>query len=186
MISKVGYDSEIVNNHKDLKNSNLIIIPGVGNFSNVMNCFAKNFDLIKLKEEIDDKKIPILGICVGMQIMGTFSDEGNCKGLDWIKFDVKKIQVNENKFPLPHMGWNIIKTTKNNNFFNMKNQKFYFVHSYHCKLKDENLILNKVNYGEMNLVSSFSYQDITGVQFHPEKSHKFGENFFKNYLNYYL
>ena len=112
MISKVGYDSEIVNNHKDLKNSNLIIIPGVGNFSNVMNCFAKNFDLIKLKEEIDDKKIPILGICVGMQIMGTFSDEGNCKGLDWIKFDVKKIQVNENKFPLPHMGWNIIKTTK--------------------------------------------------------------------------
>lgn len=186
MISKVGYQSEIISDHSQLKHKNIFIIPGVGNFSNVMNNFKKNFDLSLLKRDIDKFNIPVLGICVGMQIMGTFSSEGNCKGLSWIDFNVKKIEIDENEFPLPHMGWNSVEQVTKNSFFNNSSQRFYFAHSYHCDLKDEKLILNKVLYGEKKLVSSFQSKSITGVQFHPEKSHKYGELFFTNYLKNYM
>lgn len=186
MISKVGYDSHIITDHSQLKKPSLIIIPGVGNFSNVMKNFKLKFDLEELKNEINEQKIPVLGICVGMQIMGSFSEEGNCKGLGWMDFNVKKIDIDQNEFSLPHMGWGILKQVNKNAFFTKINQRFYFVHSYFCDVKDRSIILNEVLYGNTSIVSSFSYQNITGVQFHPEKSHKFGEEFFKNYLKYYL
>ena len=127
------------------------------------------------------KKKPMLGICLGMQLMTKSSEEGNSNGLSIVDAEVVKFK-SVNKFPVPHMGWNSIKIQKDSPIFTEdKFYKFYFVHSYYVKCNVKSDVLTTTTYSE-KFVSSFQSGNIFGVQFHPEKSHKYGLELMNNFL----
>ena len=137
-----------------------------------------------LNEAVIVKKKPILGICLGMQLMAKHSEEGNVEGLGWFDADVVRFQVqNTLKFKVPHTGWNQIIRTKDSML--MKDvpdlAEFYFVHSFHYKANDINDILNETDY-EYRFTSAVEKNNIFGVQYHPEKSHDVGEQLLKNFI----
>ena len=137
------------------------------------------------KNVLVDKK-PILGVCVGMQIFFEKSEEGNNYGLGWIKGNVKKLASStKNTIKLPHMVGILLEILmKNNLCFNLENDEFYFLHSYHCVPEDKNLIISNTEYGE-SFCSSVQFENIIGCQFHPEKSHDAGLGIFSNFLRMY-
>jgi imidazole glycerol-phosphate synthase subunit HisH len=177
---------KIVNDNNDLKDVDKIILPGVGAFDDAM----KKFNSSGLREKVEkmifgDKKIPILGICVGLQMFGNSSDEGNEKGLGWINGVVKKIDINliENQTKLPHMGWNtiIINNESDKLFKSIKsNDRFYFLHSYYFECHHKKDILAYSHYGT-NFSCSVKSGNVYGVQFHPEKSLHNGEKLLYNF-----
>jgi glutamine amidotransferase len=168
----------------DIINSNKIILPGVGHFGKAMESLHK-LNLIKiLNEEVLIKKKPILGICLGMQLMAKQSEEGNVDGLGWFDANVVKFEVKDTlKHKIPHTGWNQIMISKNSAL--MKNipdlSEFYFVHSYHFETNNSNDILNETDF-EYRFVSAIEKENIYGVQYHPEKSHDVGEALLKNFI----
>jgi glutamine amidotransferase len=161
-----------------------IILPGVGHFGKAMNQLEK-LDLIAvLNEAIIVQKKPVLGICLGMQLMADYSEEGNVKGLGWISGTVKKIKVeNSTEFKIPHIGWNQLKMQKESLLVREINDldEFYFVHGYHFDCQNKNDILSYTDY-ESKFVSAIEKNNIYGVQFHPEKSHEIGMQMMKNFL----
>ena len=177
---------KIVNDNNDLKDVDKIILPGVGAFDDAM----KKFNSSGLREKVEqmifgDKKIPILGICVGLQMFGNSSDEGNEKGLGWINGVVKKIDINliENQTKLPHMGWNAIMINNESDklFKSIKsNDRFYFLHSYYFECHHKKDILAYSHYGT-NFACSVKSENVYGVQFHPEKSLHNGEKLLYNF-----
>jgi len=171
---------------EDLLNCDKIILPGVGNFSQAMINLT-NLNLIKpLNEAVIQNKIPVLGICLGMQLMCKNSQEGNVNGLGWIDANVERFSNQENtEFKVPHLGWNNCKLNKGNILFKSINQddEFYFVHSFYVRLNDINLVHSTTKYFT-SFVSSFEKENIFGVQFHPEKSHHSGDLLLTNFLNY--
>jgi glutamine amidotransferase len=184
MFKKIGFESEISNDRKVIETADKLILPGVGSFDDAMNNIAAS----NLKELINykatDKKDPILGICLGMQIMCNKSEEGILPGLGWVDADIVKFSFNDGltRLKIPHMGWNTIFPQNNSILFkNFEDEiKFYHVHSYHVKLNDEIDCIAKTVYG-YEFTSAFNKDNIFGVQFHPEKSHKFGMELFKNF-----
>lgn len=184
IIRKVGGTAKIINNPADLNQEQKLILPGVGSFDHGMN----NINQLGWKEKLDDlvlnKKTPILGICLGMQLMCLRSEEGVLPGLGWIDANVIKFQFEDNSFKIPHMGWNNLKIEKKNDILEMNEEekRFYFVHSYFVKANKESDILATTNYPKA-FVSAFNANNIFGVQFHPEKSHKFGMQLLKNFIN---
>ena len=158
-----------------------MIFPGIGNFSEISQ-YLKRKNLDKLIIQLIQKKIPILGVCMGMQILLNESEEApGCKGLGIISGKVKKI--NTKKIPCPHNGWNNSSINKKSKLFQgIKNSKdFYYNHSYYCDVDNKKLITRKLSDG--NIASAFEYQNIYGVQFHPEKSHEQGKKLLKNFLS---
>ena len=175
----------LAENPVDIFSSTHLILPGVGSFDYAISLLNKSNLLDALTENILEIKKPILGICVGMQILFERSEEGSQKGLGWISGDVKKLQSdNSQKILLPHIGWNSIKnnTTTNQLCKNLSNNDFYFLHSYHCVPEDENLIVSTTKYGQ-NFCSVVQSKNILGCQFHPEKSHDSGLQIFSNFLD---
>lgn len=171
----------LVNEKSDLKNTTHLILPGVGSFDFAMNLFLKS----GLKDDIEylvrQKNIPILGVCVGMQILGNSSEEGIEKGLGWIPGKVKKIKdTKEKKLPLPHMGWNSIDDIKNNVIFNKVDSKkgFYFLHSYYFETDQYDIA--SCTYSN-KFCCAINFKNVYGVQFHPEKSHLNGIQLLKNF-----
>ena len=186
MIKKIGYKSKVASTANVIKEAEKIILPGVGSFdSGVEN--LKKFDLWDaLNERVLIDKIPVLGICLGAQLICNGSEEGNLKGLGWIDADVKKFNFDDKNYKIPHIGWNYIQlqNSKGKLFTDMyENPKFYFVHSYYIDVKDDSC-LSKTNYG-FDFDSSLEKDRILGVQFHPEKSHKFGMKLLKNFIEFY-
>ena len=161
-----------------------LVLVGVGHFKKAMDNL-RNLNLIEpLNKAVIIQKKPILGICLGMHLMGNKSEEGNAKGLGWVDADVKKIEVdNTLKFKVPHMGWNQINITKESLLMRgvRDNDEFYFAHSYYMKVKNESLILNETKY-ESEFTSAIEQDNIFGVQYHPEKSHKTGETLLSNFI----
>lgn len=158
-----------------------MILPGVGSFDSAMQLFTKNNFHRYIEELIFDKQVPILGICIGMHIMTNSSEEGNMSGLRWIDGNVKKFKFTQKKYPLPHLGWNKIELMNNSCLFrDFKELEFYFLHSYYCDLKNKELVSSFSDYGTL-FCASFSYKNIYGVQFHPEKSHSSGIKILKNF-----
>jgi len=187
MIKKIGYSYIISSNSNEILNAEIIIIPGVGSFDRgIINIKElKLYDVIIKK--VIEYETPILGICLGMQILTEGSEEGNEKGFGFIKGYAKKFKFNDNKLKVPHMGWNRVKLLKNSKLFaGMENQenRFYFVHSYAVQCYDTRDILTLTPYG-YDFVSSFEKGNIIGVQFHPEKSHKFGMQLLRNFIERY-
>jgi len=154
-----------------------IILPGVGAFDYAMSKLNSSGLREKLDEYVLEKKIPIIGICVGLQMLANSSEEGRLEGLGYIPAKVKKFNIN---LPLPHMGWNDIKNIKENRLLeNLKDAKFYFLHSYYFET-DEKYVLAKAEY-EIEFDCIVNKDNIYGIQCHPEKSHHFGINLLKNF-----
>jgi glutamine amidotransferase len=190
ILKKINIKSNVITTSNEILDASNIILPGIGKFDHAINQL-NTLDLRNsLNESVLIKKTPILGICLGMQLMTNYSEEGIHAGFGWIDASTKKIDTINNNLKVPHMGWNTIDYKKNKKDFVFDEieelQKFYFVHSYAINCNSAKDILATTNYG-LEFVSAFSKENITGVQFHPEKSHKYGINFFKNYfkmLNY--
>jgi len=184
-VTFLGFDSEIVRNPNNLIDADKIIFPGVGAFNNVMKIIEKNkWDKI-LKKKIIDEKISILGICLGMQLLCKESSEHKQKlGLNFFDNKVQKLSdhIDENKFKIPHVGWNSIEIKKKSILFDgIKNgSDFYFDHSY--GVIDINKNVDCTTNHQIDFASVISYKNIFGVQFHPEKSLDIGKVLLKNFI----
>lgn len=178
----IGSEAIISSDPKEIALASKIILPGVGHFGNAMSNLESSGIHFALNEAVLEKKTPILGICLGMQIMTSFSEEGNVKGLNWIDAKVKKFNPkNTLRYKSPHTGWNTVEQNKNSLLFNgIIDPEFYFVHGYYVECNQPEDILNTTTY-EMQFVSAFEKENIFGVQYHPEKSHKFGQQLIKNF-----
>jgi imidazole glycerol-phosphate synthase subunit HisH len=167
-------DVIITSDKKELEKAEKIILPGVGAFDNGMQHLQK-YDLIDIlnKKALEDK-IPFLGICLGMQLMTNGSEEGIEKGLGWFDADTLRFNLPDD-YKVPHMGWNYVKAVKNSEQFLIRNinYRFYFVHSYYVHSNCPEDILFETNYGS-NFHSAIQKENLIGMQFHPEKSLKFG------------
>ena len=182
MIKKIGYECIVSREHEIIKNADKLLLPGVGSFDFAMRKLEE-FDLIDiLNTEVLIKKKPILGICLGMQLMTKGSDEGEKKGLAWIDAYTNLFQVD--KLKIPHMGWNLVNIAKKHFLSDdlFDENRFYFVHSYHVQCENKEDVLFSTEYG-LKFVSGFAKDNIYGVQFHPEKSHKFGKKLFENFCS---
>jgi glutamine amidotransferase len=181
LYEKLNIKIQIAENSNDLIDVSKIIIPGVGAYDETINKLNKTGMRDKIEFYALEKKIPILGICVGMQIMGQSSEEGSMEGLGWIPGKVRKLPK-EKCLKLPHMGWNLAKLKKKHKLFsNMEDEsRFYFLHSYFFDLDKQENILTETSYN-FNFASSIYDKNIYGIQFHPEKSHKAGYQLLKNF-----
>jgi glutamine amidotransferase len=188
MLKKVGSDSEITNDLDIISNATKLILPGVGSFDNGMSNLEELGMISVLNRKVLIEKTPIMGICLGMQLFTNKSQEGVEPGLGWVDAETIKFNTDNasKKFTIPHMGWEYMEKCKDSKLLHeMYNEsKYYFVHSYYVTCKDSKDILLKTNYID-DFVSAFEKDNIIGVQFHPEKSHKFGMKLFKNFVENY-
>ncbi|MDR9498527.1 MAG: imidazole glycerol phosphate synthase subunit HisH [Hydrogenovibrio sp.] len=187
MIRKAGGQAELCALPSELDSVSAIILPGVGSFDNGMTKLENSGLLEALRCKVIEEKVPFLGVCLGVQLLFEKSEEGKLPGLGWIQGDVKRFDfsdISSNKsLKVPHMGWNIVNPkTYENLFSGLEDEaRFYFVHSYHVNCANSSDILATANYG-YEFTCSVRHDNIWGAQFHPEKSHRFGVQFFKNFL----
>jgi imidazole glycerol-phosphate synthase subunit HisH len=184
IIKHVGGENRIISKHDDIEGIKKLIIPGVGSFDHGMQGLHDGKWVELLNEMVNSESIKVLGICLGMQLMCKSSEEGKLSGLGWIDAKVEKFsfQNHDNK-KIPHMGWNTIDVVKKSNLFSPEqNKRFYFVHSYHVVCNDKKDISTTTDYG-FNVTASFENKNVYGVQFHPEKSHRFGKELFKKFIS---
>ena len=186
MLKRLGYDSNISKDAEEIAKADKLILPGVGHFDHGMRQL-KNSGLIEvLGVKALEEKIPFLGICLGAQLLGKGSEEGNEAGLAWldmdvVNFDRSKLSTEEK---VPHMGWNYIEQMKDSDVLSdlPEDPRFYFVHSFHMKPNDDSIELCRSNYG-YDFTSAVAHDNIYGMQFHPEKSHKFGMKLLDNFAS---
>ena len=182
-LNELGYKVSVSSNEKDLDNAAALILPGVGAFGAAVEQLKRNGLTDKLNEQVINKKKPIIGICLGMQLLADSSEEnGFHQGLGWIPGLVKKLELPA-EFKIPHVGWNNAVVKKNCAMFDRLDNEpnFYFDHSYHfeCDLK---YIAATCSYGK-EVVAAVNHENISGVQFHPEKSQVNGLKLFRGFLN---
>lgn len=185
MLKKIGYDSEITSDHALIQSASKLILPGVGAFDQGMKNLEERGLISLLNQKVLEEKTPILGICLGMQLFTNKSEEGILPGLSWV--DAETIKFNssktDKKFPIPHMGWEYVSERGNSPLLEgmYEEPKFYFVHSYYIKCnRSEDVILTSNYIHEFD--SGFQKGNIIGVQFHPEKSHKYGMKLLTNFM----
>jgi glutamine amidotransferase len=189
MLKKAGTNSIISSNINDIAKADKLILPGVGSFEYSIKKLRSMDYFSILEEKVLIEHTPVLGVCLGAQLLLERSEEGaEVPGLGWIKgkvikFDKKKLGFVDK---VPHMGWNEVTMLKDSKLtigFDA-NPRFYFVHSYHMVCDNSNDALFQTNYG-YPFVSGVEKDNILGVQFHPEKSHKFGMKLYSNFVNNY-
>lgn len=177
---------KIASKPTDMENATKIILPGVGAFDYAIEQVQKTGMLEKLNELVLHREIPVLGVCVGMQMLGLSSEEGSLPGLGWIDGVVKIFDTSawHRGTLLPHMGWNNISTTLDNKLLiGLENgARFYFLHSYYFHCHNNDNIIAVTDYGGL-FTCAVKYRNIYGVQFHPEKSHQNGIQILKNFGN---
>jgi len=181
MLKWIGIKSEITSDISKLEKADKIILPGVGSFDRAIKNIQKKGIYEVLEKKALKDKIPFLGICLGMQIMTSKSDEGLLKGFNWIEAETVKFNISDKKLKIPHMGWNYVKNYSDADKYFLSNSKFYFIHSYFVKVKNPDFKFLETEYGGIHFDAGFKKENIIGVQFHPEKSHKYGIEFFKNF-----
>ena len=182
---KVGADVLITSNLKEIEQAEKLILPGVGHFSNGVKKLKESGIWDVLIDKVIIQKTPILGICLGMQLMAKHSEEGDTEGLGWFDADVVKFTMRDKiKHKVPHIGWNSLIREKESPLFKgiSNDAMFYFVHSYHLKCYDKEDILTSSEYDYI-FTSTIQKDNIYGVQFHPEKSRESGIQFLKNFIN---
>ena len=184
MLKKIGVEAIIASNEETINNVDKLILPGVGAFDVGMKRLANQglIEVIKKFAVVDHK--PLLGICLGMQMLGESSEEGIEKGLGLIPFHNIHFRFDGNtKLKVPHMGWDIITSDKNEDplLYGLSDQqRYYFVHSYHAVCDNKDNILMNCEYG-YPFTAAVKKDNIYGVQFHPEKSHRFGMALLENF-----
>ena len=171
------------NTPDELLNASKIILPGVGAFDWAIKHLYDSEMFEVLNYMVIERKIPVLGVCVGMQIMTRGSEEGKLPGLGWIEADVKRFD--ETKFThhthLPHMGWNTLSVRDNCRLFcDIIDPHYYFLHSYYVDLDDVSHTIGETTYG-IQFASAIQRDNIVATQFHPEKSHQWGVKFLQNF-----
>ena len=174
---------KIVKDISGFENITKLILPGVGSFDHAMTSLENSGMREKLDELVLEKKIPVIGICVGMQMLAKSSEEGTLNGLGWIDGIVKKFDKSKIKnAPLPHMGWNnLIMEKKNKIFDNLEeNPRYYFLHSYYFECENKEDVIATATYGE-KFDCMINHKNIYGIQCHPEKSHHNGMQLLKNF-----
>ncbi len=185
MFKKIGAETVISSDRLDIERADKLILPGVGRFDQgMMN--LRNLELVAvLTDKVIRERAPILGICLGMQLFTRKSEEGESIGLGWIDAEVVRFKFadKERHLKIPHMGWNLAKIRQRDALFEEMDPepRFYFVHSFHVVCKNESDILAKTFHG-YEFASAIRKQNIYGVQFHPEKSHKFGMKLLSNFV----
>lgn len=181
---RLDIPTKIAKSSQDLIDAEKLVLPGVGSFDYAMN----QLNISGMREKLDElvlvKKIPVIGICVGMQIMGNRSDEGELEGLNWIDSEILKFDerlINQ-RTKLPHMGWNDVIPVKNHPLFIGLEEEaiFYFLHSFYFKCNNPEESIAVSDYG-ISFSSAVNRENIFGIQFHPEKSHQFGEKLLHNF-----
>ncbi len=186
MLKKIGTKSIISDKIEDIESADKLILPGVGSFDYGMQQLENSGLLPVLNKKVIEERIPILGICLGVQLFTKTSTEGKKGGLAWIdaetvSFDKLKLSAN---YKIPHMGWaeiNYNKDCKLFKDFHEQPPRFYFVHSYHLKANKKENVIATTTYG-YEFVVGLKKDNIIGVQFHPEKSHKFGMQVLRNFV----
>ena len=184
-VRRIGSEPIIATTPDQVLQASKLILPGVGHFASGV-AKLKNMGLWDaLNQAVIQNKTPILGICLGMQLMAKHSEEGDCEGLGWFDAEVKRFKISDTqKYKVPHMGWNTINPINPSKLFNNVDleQGFYFVHSYHvnCNNEADNVAITNYCY---NFTSVIQKQNMFGVQFHPEKSHEAGEKLLKNFID---
>lgn len=186
VFSRLNVPVTVARSAQDLAQATKLVLPGVGSFDQAM----KQFDDSGMRGEVErlvlQRGMPILGVCVGMQMLAGASDEGELPGLGWIDGQVRKFDPSRmvRAMPLPHMGWNDVVPTSPAGLFRDLGQgaRFYFLHSYYFECRDPQDVLATTDYGS-NFSSAVRRGHIHGVQFHPEKSHHFGSQLLKNFAD---
>ena len=186
MFRRLGIPARLVSAPQDILHAERILLPGVGAFDQGMKNLRERGLIDVLNEKVLEDKIPTLGICLGMQLMTQGSDEGSLPGLGWVAgrtVEMRRyVQEGEN-IKFPHIGWNYFDPVRDH-FVTAElpdDPRFYFVHSYMVKCENEKDVLATTSYGSLSVTAMFSKNNIVGAQFHPEKSHKFGMQLFKNF-----
>lgn len=183
MVKKIGFSPTIAMTGEDLHDADKIILPGVGAFDHGMERLTELKFLPFLTEKANKDKTPILGICLGMQLMTQKSEEGILPGLGWVNAQVKRFSFSDNTLKVPHMGWNYVNYNNKGptHFAQEPPQRYYFVHSYYVCCNDEKARVGYTRYG-FDFCSIFIKENLWGVQFHPEKSHQYGMRLIRSFL----
>ena len=181
---RLDIPTQIAKSVEDLQEVEKLILPGVGAFDNSMSQLNQSGMRERLDELVLVQKIPVIGICVGMQMMGLQSDEGQLEGLKWIDANIRKFDEStlHQRTKLPHMGWNDVFPKNAHPLFEglEKDSIFYFLHSYYFECNNKEDILATSDYG-VSFTSAAHHDNIFGIQFHPEKSHQYGEKLLHNF-----
>lgn len=186
MLTKIGVPSLVSNNEYEISKAEKLILPGVGAFDTCAERLNESGLMTVLQERVIDNKIPVLGVCVGMQLMLDSSEEGIMPGLGWVKG--KAVRFNKDmlseKLKIPHMGWSEIGVSKKTNLLDgfQEDPRYYFVHSFHALLENNDDELFSAIHG-YQFTAGIQHGNVTGVQFHPEKSHKFGMKLLFNFVS---
>lgn len=181
MLKKIGVKAKVTADAGEIRLAKALILPGVGHFDTGMrNLVASGLKAV-LDQCVLQAKVPVLGICLGMQLMARRSDEGSEPGLGWLAADVKRFDFPSGvRLAVPHMGWNEIEPSDSSLYRGLESPRFYFVHSYHLVCEDETDVAGWATYG-YRFAASVHHGSIFGTQFHPEKSHRFGKAVLKNF-----
>lgn len=184
MIERSGGKTQRITISNEIDQATKLVIPGVGAFDHGMDQLSARGLLDSLNKAVQERGVPILGICLGMQLMCRSSEEGVKPGLGWIDAEVTRfVATDENRLRIPHMGWRTVEVIKDNLIIPLDNvdDRFYFVHSYKVTCNDSSDVVAMVDYGG-NFVAAFQRRNIWGVQFHPEKSHRFGMGLVRRFV----
>jgi glutamine amidotransferase len=193
MFKKIGVHARITSDPEGLREARGLLLPGVGHFEFAKKALDSSGLVPYIEKKIFEDKIPLLGICVGYQLLTSRSEEGPAEGLGWLSAEVKKFRFsNESPLRVPHMGWNHLEVLRTNPLlelnFEMKKEgeekdRFYFAHSYYVQPRDETQVLAQCEYG-FPFAAAMRKDNIFGVQFHPEKSHRFGMGLFRKFSDW--
>lgn len=182
MLKKIGFDSCISSDPTEIRAASKLILPGVGAFDAGMTNLERIGLVTLLEDRVLGARVPTLGICLGMQLMTRTSSEGTRRGLGWMNAEVSRFESNGGTLKVPHMGWNRVRATRDAALLHdlPEDARFYFVHSYYVNCLDAQDVLLATTYG-CDFHSGFHRGNLWGVQFHPEKSHRFGMHLLRNF-----
>ena len=185
-LESLGVDSFIMGSPDLLASADRIILPGVGAFTAAMKHLEEDLWIPAIRRAVESEQRPLLGICLGMQLLLSSGDEGGpCGGLDFIQGEVKRLQLEDPTLRVPHVGWNEVDYTTDSPLFNgiPDQSDFYFVHSYAALPSDDEDVIARTQYGG-DFVVAIRRKNVFGVQFHPEKSSIPGRKLLQNFLEY--
>jgi glutamine amidotransferase len=183
MLKKIGVDADVCASASGIASAQKLILPGVGAFDAGIENLERAGLVQALNERVLQARVPTLGICLGMHLMSRGSAEGTRRGLSWVEADVLRFQPTDPALKVPHMGWNLVQPVRKAALVEdlPDEPRFYFVHSYYVRCQRLEDVLLTTTYGEV-FHSGFQRGNVWGVQFHPEKSHKFGLRLLRNFV----